>query len=183
MVGDRFIDWFYSGKPSDKCFYWCGRKELKPAHYYEERDFALRADHFWNIDTKEFWRSFTGILLIPRKLYHDIGGYNESNIYMDHMEHEFIFRLKRIAELIDLGPIIDYDFYNIYHSRHDKSRNKKNRLLSMRELKRLSLRPNGNEWGCINFSMGMKRMPLRDAIGSFFAKTGILLRHLFREKT
>jgi hypothetical protein len=152
LVGERFVDWFFDTGPSEGCFYWSGRKELPPGTYYEHRESARREDQPWNIDPENFWRSYTGILLVPIRHYYALGGYDETNIFTNHMEHEFIFRLKKVVELVDLGRLLDYDFYHIFHDRRDNRISSMNRQLKPRELEALPLKPNGEDWGYVNYS-------------------------------
>jgi hypothetical protein len=64
---------------------------------------------------KEFWTYFVGIWLIHRDLWTECGGYDESFIYYNWMEVEMILRLSQKYTLVDLGKIVDYDFYHLDH--------------------------------------------------------------------
>ena len=90
----------------------------------------------------EFWKCAVGILLVPKKSWNEIGGYNEKNIWINHMEHEFVVRLNKILKLIDLGPIIDYDFYHIYHDRNTLNQRKTNDFTALSLSSDIELKPN-----------------------------------------
>ncbi|MBM3777712.1 MAG: hypothetical protein FJW23_05655 [Acidimicrobiia bacterium] len=56
-----------------------------------------------------------GIWLAHRDLWHECGGYDERMIYMNDMEINMIERLRRRHVLVDLGRIVDYDFFHLEH--------------------------------------------------------------------
>jgi hypothetical protein len=65
--------------------------------------------------SKEFWTYYVGIWLVHRDLWSECGGYDERFIYYNWMEVEMISRLTQKYILIDLGKIVDYDFYHLDH--------------------------------------------------------------------
>jgi hypothetical protein len=88
-----------------------------------------------------------GVLLIPRTVFHDLGGYDERNILFNHMEHELIARLRTRAEVQDLGRKLDYDFYHQFHS--VEGSRPENPWIDDETLARATLRPNGERWGLL----------------------------------
>ena len=56
-----------------------------------------------------------GIWLVPRDVWTACGGYDERHIYYNWMEVEMIRRLDERYRLVDLGEIVDYDFYHLEH--------------------------------------------------------------------
>jgi hypothetical protein len=62
-----------------------------------------------------YYQSFVGIWLIHRDLWHRIGGYDESFIYMNWMEADMILRLETTNPFINLGRLVDHDIYHLDH--------------------------------------------------------------------
>jgi hypothetical protein len=152
LIGNRFTRWFFEDSPSDRCAYFSCRRDLvqnQPLETYQ--DAPLWHEHLrkrgWYLNW--FWRSAVGIFLMPREIWWDLGGYNEQNIQRGAMEHEFYFRLKRVVDVIDLGPLVDYDFYHLWHDLHEQKARDRNPYLRLPALRKLAenLRPNGEDWG------------------------------------
>lgn len=144
IVTKKFFDWFNSDKISVNEFYFSGRLELEKGVYSEEG--VSNAKHkTWGFSKKNWWKVAVGILLIPRETYFELRGYDESNIYFNWMEHEFILRLNKQIELVNLGKLLDFPFYHIYHTREDAKKRKNN--FNIVDKKNLELIPNGEVWG------------------------------------
>jgi hypothetical protein len=62
-----------------------------------------------------FYGYSVGIWLLPHALWHECGGYDEEMLYMNAMEIEMIERLRQKYKLVNLGKIIEYDFYHLEH--------------------------------------------------------------------
>jgi hypothetical protein len=98
-----------------------------------------------------FYKNGVGIWLINRELWNACGGYDEQMIYMNAMEINMISRLKLMGfEVIDLGKLVDYDFYHMehYHSlavRSSSTHRKVNPDALFQNPKTIS--PNGPDWG------------------------------------
>jgi len=143
LIGERFVKWFYSGEPSERCFYWwSARRDMK-----KDQPLDLHESCRESLDRGEIWRTAVGIFLMPTRTYHDLRGYDERTIYKNHIEHEFFWRLKQVLEFVDLGKLVDYDFYHLWHDRADNKRQKRNVMLDLPTLKNLPLRPNPVRWG------------------------------------
>ncbi|WP_337286879.1 hypothetical protein [Candidatus Methylomirabilis sp.] len=92
---------------------------------------SVRCPSFWTIDKyiNCFWRflkiQFTsritfyrysvGIWLLHRDLWNACGGYDERMIYMNDMEVNMIERLMKNHKVVNLGKLVDYDFYHLEH--------------------------------------------------------------------
>lgn len=142
IIGDKFIEWFFKGVNCHLgCFFFSSRRDLE-----ENQALVLEPEKVdrWYSSKKdlEYWRSAVGIFLIPKEAYLKIGGYDEANIYKNHMEHEFFCRLKKILTPVDLGKEINYDFYHLWHIREDNINAKQNQALSTKRLERLPLYAN-----------------------------------------
>ena len=62
-----------------------------------------------------FWTSYVGIWLAHRNLWHECGGYDERLIHYNWMEADMICRLRQRYSVVDLGELIDHDFYHLEH--------------------------------------------------------------------
>jgi hypothetical protein len=62
-----------------------------------------------------FYYNSVGIWLLPHALWSECGGYDEELIYMNSMEIEMIKRLMQRYRLVNLGNIIEDDFYHLEH--------------------------------------------------------------------
>ena len=64
-----------------------------------------------------FWTSATGIWLLHRDVWNECGGYDEKLIYYNWMEVDMILRLAKKYTIVDLGKLVNYDFYHLDHFR------------------------------------------------------------------
>lgn len=64
-----------------------------------------------------FWASATGIWLLHRDVWNECGGYDEKLIYYNSMEEDMILRLAKKYAIVDLGKLVNYDFYHLDHFR------------------------------------------------------------------
>jgi hypothetical protein len=110
--------------------------------------------------TRPFYKFGVGIWLAHRDLWNACGGYDERMIYMNAMEINMIERLKQTNELVDLGKLVDYDFYHLEHyhplairsSATHRNINSDN-LFSQPD----SYNPNGPDWGLVQYPF--KKVP------------------------
>jgi len=165
LIGENFIKWFFSNKPKDSNFYFSGRRDMNKQQSEKLQkgnsiDFILENKNGikkWieheDKNSSLFYHEAVGIILIPTKIYKEIRGYNEVNIFYNHMEIEFIERLKKIINLINLGEIINYDFYHIFHELRLNSKNNLFPWTTRLPWKvRLKLKPNNKDWGKVKTS-------------------------------
>lgn len=92
------------------------RNALEPNAAYRWSEQQLPS---WNPSwtSQHFWATAVGVLLAPRAEWHRLRGYDERLKYRNHMEHDLCKRFERSCGLVDLGPIVDYDFYHQFHER------------------------------------------------------------------
>ena len=133
FVGKEFFDWFNTDDCTLDNFYFL---EDKNQIIFTMIQYRLN----WNISTplvaKTIWIETTvGILLVPTKVWIESRGYNEKNIFFNHMEHEFITRLNHKHTLINLGSKLSYPFYHLYHDRKDIKGRRKNRKKKKKDSK------------------------------------------------
>ena len=188
LIGDRFIDWFYwHFHEQDLGFSWplvafSGRRNLDQEQSKQPYNFIFDKEKYKEVKichsnnfysrihpTKQqmllFFGGAVGILLIHRDLYIKHKGYNESYIYMNNMETEFLNRLKHDRnDFYNLGLKCDGDFYHLHHSRKDgakedsqlhakESGSRKTNPPLMREAEPYN--PNTDMWGLKNENLNV----------------------------
>jgi len=62
-----------------------------------------------------FYNGPVGIWLVHRNLWNECGGYDERMIYMNAMEVDMAFRLMEKYQMVDLGKLVNFDFYHLEH--------------------------------------------------------------------
>jgi hypothetical protein len=62
-----------------------------------------------------FYTARVGIFLLRKSAWHDCGGYDERMIYMNAMETNMVRRLMMKYKLVNLGELLDFDFYHLEH--------------------------------------------------------------------
>jgi hypothetical protein len=68
------------------------------------------------LSSKNLYYCFSvGIWLVHRELWAECGGYDERMIYMNGMEVNMIDRLLTKYKMINLGKLVNYDFYHLEH--------------------------------------------------------------------
>jgi hypothetical protein len=95
-----------------------------------------------------FYHHSVGIWLLPTAIWHECGGYNEDMLYMNAMEITMIQRLLGKYKIIDLGKLINFDFYHLEHyhpwvPRRSSVYRKTNDISG----RTFEFNPNGNNWG------------------------------------
>ena len=97
-----------------------------------------------------FYLKAVGIWLAHRDLWHECGGYDERMIYMNGMEANMMHRLMKKYPMVDLGRMIEHDFYHLEHyhpwaPRRTSTHRKVNPHLPFWAPERMN--PNGEGWG------------------------------------
>jgi hypothetical protein len=99
---------------------------------------------------RPFWTYEVGIWLAHRRLWQACGGYDETMIYFNWMETDMIWRLSQTHPIVDLGPIVNHDFYHLGHySRflpREPGKRRRNPPVDL-TLRPGALNPNGDAWG------------------------------------
>jgi hypothetical protein len=101
-----------------------------------------------------YWYS-VGIWLLPRTLWHECGGFDEEMLYMNGMEINMIDRLLEKYKLVNLGEIVEYDFYHLEHyhpwvPRKSSVYRKTNGF----DFKRC-FHPNNEKWGLVQYPLSL----------------------------
>ena len=176
LVGDKFFDFLKENlgeirREPNKKFYWCGRRNIQLEDFEKCSKAPLKYVRE-NAEKVGFWKGHApsphnkhvgvgaiGIFMIPSAVYSDVGGYDEKNIYFNHMEHEFVARLLKVCEGQNLFGLIDGGFYHLPHGRVGK-KNNPNELYLHKDIfkwsEKIRLRPNGVDWGLGNFNLKLE---------------------------
>lgn len=119
VPGQMFFDWFQSPPEPNQVFF-SGRRDLKEFQTVDPNS-KLTPDGPINPDnlSTSFYRGAVGILLAPKSVWHECRGYDERLILRLHTEHDFIYRLRNVCPVADLGKMLDYCFYHLWHSREE----------------------------------------------------------------
>jgi hypothetical protein len=133
--------------------------------------FAVRCPSFWAVDKYiglfrrflkieitsllPFFIHGVGIWLVHSDLWKECGGYDERMIYMNGMEVNMIARLMMKYKLVNLGKLVDYDFYHLEHypplvPRRSSTFRKVNPIPYF--TKPGMFNPNGSNWGLAQYA-------------------------------
>lgn len=96
-----------------------------------------------------FYRSDVGVWLAHRDLWEACGGYDERMIFMNEMDPDMVERLRTRHPLVDLGPLIGWDFYHLdhYHPRGSRASATHREVNTTHVFPSLGFRPSGDGWG------------------------------------
>lgn len=168
LAGKRFLQTFFElcegrrqlDAPLASALLFSGHRDIPyrlavrcpPAWVFEEfierRGSSLPVE---GIDTASpFYLKAVGIWLLHRRLWHECGGYDERMIYMNGMEANMMHRLMKKYPMLDLGRMIEYDFYHLEHyhpwaPRRTSTHRKVNPHLPFWSPEQMN--PNGEGWG------------------------------------
>jgi hypothetical protein len=103
-----------------------------------------------------FYSAGVGIWLLHRDLWDESGGYDEQMIYMNAMETNMVRRLLVRYKIVNLGKLVNYDFYHLEHYHpHTVRKSSTHRRVNPRfpfsqpDL----LKPNDETWGLASYSL------------------------------
>jgi hypothetical protein len=122
VVGDIFVNSVLKNEYKENEFYFSNRRDFSQNQQLICKPEFVKLSPFGD----PYYHYAVGILMMPRKLWFDVRGYNENMIYYCHMEHDFIKRCLEKSNLINLGLKLNYDFYHIYHDRSQGRQKKLN---------------------------------------------------------
>jgi hypothetical protein len=156
--------------------------------------FAVRCPSFWVTDRflrcfgrllplmeppppHLYYQSYIGILLFHRDLWHACGGYDERFIYMDFMEFDIILRLTRKFHFVNLGELVDHDFYHLDHGHPmepwSASRGRKANPVRDLDNPPETFKPNTDRWGLVDYEL--PPLPALRGVGAPLESHGLLL--------
>jgi len=176
MAGGRFFSTFFDivsdrldiGLPPEETLFFSRRRRIPyrlatqcPPRAVMDR--FLRGWSRWlRVESGPSWAPFyvssVGIWLVHRSIWEACGGYDEEMIYMGAMEGNMIARLMTRHRMVDLGPLVDHDFFHLEHyhpwvDRHPYTFRKGNdeRYRMAERVKEFA--PNGADWGMAAFQL------------------------------
>ena len=100
-----------------------------------------------------FYNHGVGIWLVHRNLWNECGGYDERMLYMNSMETNMVARLMQKYTMVDLGRIVNYDFYHLehYHPLEPRQSSTHRRVNDPSFRSPTCLHPNSEDWGLIRY--------------------------------
>jgi hypothetical protein len=115
---------------------------------------------------ERYYQSYVGIWVIHRDLWFEIGGYDESFIYINWMEVDMILRLEPPYTFINLGRLIDHGIYHLDHIHPlahwgAKGRVRRENPYRDREHRPETRCPNSADWGLANEALRVVPYPLK----------------------
>ena len=173
LVGERFLRWFFDavegGRPVgdpevtlETALLFANRRSIPyrfaatcPRPSVVER-FLIWFGHRLRIETgRVFYRIDVGIWLLHRDLWRECGGYDERMVYMNDMEIDMATRLMSKYPMIDLGKLVEYDFYHLdhYHPRGSRSSGTHRKVNAQSPELPLGFQPSGDGWGLAAYSL------------------------------
>jgi hypothetical protein len=185
LVGKRFLQMFFEmcegarslDVPLDSALLFANRRSIP--YRFASRDPSLWAvdrylrwfgqylkveNHLHKKNPRLFYCSYVGIWLLHRNLWEECGGYDERLIYMNEMESDMAARLMSKYKMVNLGELVDYDFYHLshYHPRavyqaaaHRKVNTKKGHEKG--DTQPPPLHPNSEDWGLLRHPLEVMR--------------------------
>jgi hypothetical protein len=192
LVGRRFLKIFFRMHEKQRMLVPLDRAVMLSNRRRIPYRFATRCPSFWAVDRylQRFgkilplsapppplfvYMSYIGILLFHRNLWYQCGGYDEHFIYMDSMEYDLILRLTKKNIFVNLGEIVDYDFFHLDHEIPRKplryGRNRKTNPVRTLDNPPARINPNGKNWGLIQYPLVVIPYPvdpMRIKEGSIF---------------
>jgi hypothetical protein len=169
LVGRRFLETFLGWAAADSAPV---RAPIDGALWFSCRRsipyrFAVRCPGYLDVErlirffgrwlevetARTFYYSGVGIWLMHRDIWDVSGGYDERMIYMNDMEIDMATRLMTRFPMLDLGKLVDYDFYHLdhYHPRGPRSSSAHRRVNNQSPREDRGIRPSGRDWGLVTF--------------------------------
>jgi hypothetical protein len=110
-----------------------------------------------------FYTSDVGVWLAHRELWDACGGYDERMIFMNEMDPDMVRRLMTRHPLVDLGPLVAWDFFHLdhYHPRGSRSSSTHREVNTTRTFAPLGFRPSGDGWGLADQDLPVRQTTAR----------------------
>lgn len=173
LVGRRFLEWFFATIespdppfPVESTAMIANRRRIPYALAARCLPFALveryvdlfrrRLPLMRPAPPDRYWECYVGIVLLPRKLWDAVRGYDETFIYYGHMEFDLFLRLLQQFEGRGLETVVDCDFHHLDHVRRWAAwRTVRRTLNPARSLESPPPEPcpNGEAWGLIGHDL------------------------------
>ncbi len=195
LVGKQFLEKFFWMHEKQRMIVPLNKAAMISNRRRIPYRFATLCPSFWTVDRYLRWlgrflplmdpppphlpyQVWIGILLFHRDLWYECGGYDERFIYMDFMEFDITLRLAKQYTFVDIGKIVDFDFYHLDHYRPGKyyryGVGRKANPIRTPEFPPEEINPNGDNWGLIRYSLELMTYPV-EHIDAIKMKSSILL--------
>jgi hypothetical protein len=173
LTGERFLRWCLA-LTEDHMLFFANRRSIPyrlavrcpPLHVIER--FIARQGRQLHIETgRVFYNIDVGIWLAHRRLWDECGGYDERMIYMNDMEIDMVTRLMSKYPIVNLGKIIDYDFYHLdhYHPKGSRSSSTHRKVNTHAPREFAGFRPSGDAWGLAAHMLDLSPQQDRRSLG------------------
>jgi hypothetical protein len=182
LVGRHFLEWFFAalergdtgtGFPLDSSVMIANRRRVPYELAVRTPPAAvLRRYLAWGDrrlpqmrgNGEHYWECYVGMLLLHRRLWAQCGGYDESFIHYSYMEFDLFLRLASRYAGVDLGRIVDTDFYHLDHlpawrSWRVQSRTN-NTVIRTLEAPPPEFCPTGPDWGLVRSGLELEPAPV-----------------------
>jgi len=160
IVGERFIKYLIESDEIPSVAF-SGRRDFdkdqdRSINYYKniiksEKSLEVPIIHYENAynNLKKgnfscFYGGAVGCLMVKRKAFEKVSGFNEELVFLNQMDVDLFNRLSVHYNIYNLGLKVDFDFYHQYHDRSDNLSRAPNSIAYRREVL-----PNNNpiDWG------------------------------------
>lgn len=189
LVGKHFLEvlfWLYEGRrlvtPLDRAMLLSNRKRISvrftkhSPSLWAVTQFVKKFSRFLPLmdplPPHLFYQAYVGIWMLHRDVWASCGGYDESFIYMDWQEVDFMLRLSPECHLVNLGELTDHDMYHLDHgpARVPWSSQRNRKTNPVRDTARLPpvRNPNGADWGLNHYDI-----PLEPGVATAAVDTAI----------
>ena len=163
LTGERFLAWIANPpEGAETTLFFANRRSIPyrfavlcPRLDVVERFVGVFGRRLRIETGRVFYHIDVGIWLAHRDLWHECGGYDERMIYMNDMDIDMVDRLRSTYPLVDLGKVVDYDFYHLdhYHPGGSRSSSTHRKVNSQRPVLPIGVRPSGEGWGLASASL------------------------------
>lgn len=181
LVGRHFLAWFFRAVeaggadfPIDASVMISNRRRI-PYHFAVRRpSFPVVERYLSWLDRRlpkmeltvsdNYWECYIGIVLFHRRLWDECGGYDESFIYYSYMEFDLFLRLRMRYQGVDLGEIVDCDFYHLDHVASWltwQSNNRIENIMRTVDSPPPEFCPSGPDWGLARYPLTLEPIPSR----------------------
>lgn len=125
----------------------------------DDLDFAIERYQKFTLNEELpycYWASAVGILMMHRKLWDEVGGYDERLIYYWFMDVDLATRLINKYPVVNIGKVFGYHFFHLEHINVGFKFRHSHRKLNpdwAKSFNKPILNPNGNNWGLGDVSL------------------------------
>lgn len=108
-----------------------------------------------------YWASPVGILLMHRKIWNEVGGYDERLIYYWFMDVDLGTRIIKKYPVHNIGKLFGYDFFHLEHFKSGFSFRNSHRKVNpdwSKSFDKPNINPNGLDWGISRSGLELNKL-------------------------